>query len=303
MIQVNHRLIVITAAYNEVESIAKAITSMLSQTVRPKIYYVVSDGSTDGTDEIIKNFAAQYDFVKYVRREKPSGDFSRTETVSPGKVGCIRQVLNEIFEDDYEFLGILDADIVLPNNYYERILEEFSRNPQLGIAACFLRSILPDGSIAPGGFFNEEAAGGPVQVFRRECYQQIGGYVDRGHEDCVAAAMATKHGWMVRSFADMVGDHYVPASGYEMTISSKVPMLYRMGKLDYIMSVPFWFVVIQSAIRSLSYPIVIGGGARVVGYCAAVIRREDRAKIFDSRRESYRHYFGLLKKKVSSVIG
>jgi glycosyltransferase involved in cell wall biosynthesis len=273
---VTDRILVVTPARNEAHQIRATIDSVLQQSLRPWRYYLVSDGSSDGTDEIMEEYAEKYAFIRYLRREKPGEESNRVEQVAPGKVGAIENALLEVEKESWGYLAVLDADVVLPDNFYKRLLEEFLRDRKLGIAGCFLRSVLPDGNVAPGGFFNSDSVGGPVQVFRRACYENIGRYKSYGHEDCVAVIQAREKGWKVRSFADLVGDHHVPFEGYSPKIKYKVPALYKLGKMDFVMFVPFWFVLIQSGARMFSRPLVVAGMARLGGYLSAVIIRPDR---------------------------
>jgi len=287
---VTERLLVITPARNEAHQIKVTIESVLEQEHRPWRYYLVSDGSDDGTDEIMASYATKHDFIRYLRREKPADELERVEKVTPGKVGAIQQALESVFEGDIAYLGILDADVVLPVNYYKRLLEEFSRNENLGLAGGYLRSVLPNGNIAPGGFMNPEAPGGPAQTFRWKCYQDIGGYKPYGHEDCIALSEARNRGWQVRSFADIMVDHHVPYEGYAPTIHHKVPALYKLGKMDYVMFVPAWFVLLQSTARCFSKPYLFAGIARLTGYLSAIISHPTRMppqKSWWGRQRSY----------------
>ena len=118
--------VLVTAARNEEVYIEKTIKAVISQTTRPKKWVIVSDGSTDRTDEIIKLYANKYAFIQYVRVESQrSRDFA-------SKVYAIREGLKFLRRLDFSFLGNLDADVSIEPNYYECVLSKFQENPKLG---------------------------------------------------------------------------------------------------------------------------------------------------------------------------
>ncbi len=295
------RLLVVTPARNEAHQIKGAIESVLSQTLRPWRYYLVSDGSDDGTDEIMRSYANKYDFIYYLRREKPTEEMLRVERVTPGQIGSLNYALDDVGSQAWDYLAVLDADIELPSNWYEKLVHEFNDNPNLGLAGGFLKSILPDGAQAPGGFMNPDAVGGPVQMFRRQCFEQIGGLKTYGHADCVAVIQAREKCWGVRSLPQLVGIHHVPFDGYAPTIRYKVPALYNLGQMDYVMYVPFWFVLIQSTVRCFSRPWLVAGVARFSGYLSAVLTRPERTPPQESWWGRQKMYVETITRKLSRM--
>jgi glycosyltransferase involved in cell wall biosynthesis len=284
-------LLLLTPARNEEQMVGQVIESVIGQERRPDRYVLISDGSWDKTDEIMKSYAMRFDFIDYLRREKPQAELARLEKVSPGQIGAIQCGLQSVAGQIFDYVGVLDADVLLPSNYYRRIVEEFERDSKLGIAGGYLESILPDGRDASGGFKNPDSVGGPVQMFRFECYQEIGGLKTYGHADCVAVIQARESGWRVRSFPDLVARHFVPFEGYAPTIAGKVPSLYHLGKMDYVMYVPVWFVLLQSAARCFSRPYLFAGAARLFGFIVAIVdrlpRHEPTLKGFRKRQAMY----------------
>lgn len=299
------KLLIVTPARNEAHQIRGAIESVLSQTLRPWRYYLVSDGSDDGTDEIMRSYAEEYDFIHYLRREKPTEEMLRVERVTPGQIGSLNYALEDVGKHSWDYLAVLDADIELPKNWYEILIHKFNDNPDLGLAGGFLKSILPDGSRAPGGFVNPDAVGGPVQMFRRQCFEQIGGLKTYGHADCVAVIQAREKGWKVRSYPEIVGKHHVPFEGYSPKIRYKVPALYKLGRMDYVMYVPFWFVLIQSTVRCFSRPWLLAGVARFAGYISASVTRPERTAPEKSWVKRQKQYVATITSKLRrmSVIG
>jgi len=187
--------VLVTAARNEETYIERTIESVVAQTMLPRKYVIVSDGSTDGTDDIVKRYAAQHDFVELLRLED-NGARDFASQVYGQHAGVER--LQDL---EYDFIGMLDADISFEPDYYERILKKFQQNPRLGLAGGLLFDLY-------GGKWYQQKVdvslnvSGPVQMFRRQCFKDIGGYIPlaKGGQDAVAEVMTRKHGWEVATF-------------------------------------------------------------------------------------------------------
>ena len=119
----NRNYVLVSAVRNEEAYIDSTIQSLLAQTILPKKWIIVSDGSTDGTDEIIMKYTTQNDFIVLIRRKaKNEGvDFS-------SKVQAIYEGYNQLKEIEYDFMGILDGDVSFNPFYYETVLTKFNEN-------------------------------------------------------------------------------------------------------------------------------------------------------------------------------
>src|SRR5437660_3604569 len=121
-----------TAAYNEELHIEKTITSVLQQTLRPERWMIVSDGSTDRTNEIIERYASQHDFIRFLRLTRaPGHSFS-------SKVVALNKGLVLIKGTPFDFIGNLDADVSVGPTYFEQLTKQFETSPQLGLASGFV---------------------------------------------------------------------------------------------------------------------------------------------------------------------
>jgi len=295
--------VIVTAAHNEAASLERLFGCVLAQTVEPLAWIIVSDGSTDGTDELARRLASATPWVRFERREKPAAESRRIEKVAPGKVGAIEAALASCVGLPYEFLAILDADVTIGPDYYERVLERFAADPGLGIAGGMVWNILPDGSPARGGFKNADAVGGPIQMFRRSCFEDIGGYKPFGHEDGRACADARRRGWGVRSFPDIRADHHVPAIGYASTIASMVPTDFYLGQMHYAMRMPLWFEALMALREGFQKPYVLGGAALVAGHLWALVRVKRKAPREVPFWRNQREYASLILSKARRVLG
>src|SRR5213593_4533112 len=102
----------ITTERNEATRIGLNIKSVLAQTVRPAKWVIVSDGSTDGTDEVVKTYAAQHDWIELVRQPE------RTERHFAGKADALNAGYGRVKDLEYEVIGNLDADVSFEEDYF-----------------------------------------------------------------------------------------------------------------------------------------------------------------------------------------
>lgn len=126
--------VIITPAFNEADYIGKTIDSVLGQTVRPLIWVIVDDGSTDRTAEIVKHYAAQHPWIRYVFRSKESG-----QSYYGSNVYAIMTGYELVKTLEFVFLAVLDADITLPKDYYEQIFMRFEETRSLGLLLVYIR--------------------------------------------------------------------------------------------------------------------------------------------------------------------
>lgn len=265
------KYVLITAAYNEERTIAGTIKSVLAQTHRPEKWIIVSDGSTDGTDTLIKGFSRQYGFIQYARQEKRASDKDRLEKVTIAQARAMAHGIDLMKSVTYKFLGNLDADTILTRNFYERIILRMEADKRIGIAGGGVYSVDTDGNILPGGFIQPDFVGGPVQVFNRDCLEEMGGYIEAGHADCVAVLRAKMKGWKVQCFPEVQAfQHEMPNN----TVRVKVPTCFRMGHMDYMMGGLLTFQLIRSVRRMINPPYFLAGTAMLMGYFSPLLRRE-----------------------------
>src|SRR6266576_4075738 len=125
--------VLITPARNEVAYIENTLRSVVAQTARPVRWVIVSDGSTDGTDEVVREYAARHDWIEVVRRPE------RTERHFAGKVDAFNAGYSKLRDLEYEVIGNLDADVSFDEDYLASLLRRFVENPRLGVAGTPFR--------------------------------------------------------------------------------------------------------------------------------------------------------------------
>lgn len=255
--------VLLTAAYNEEHYIDQTIRSVVAQLLRPKIWVIVSDGSTDRTDEIVRQYAVRHSFIRFIRREK---DHSR-EFAS--KVFALRAGLQTLTLDAVQFIGHLDADVRLDSFYFCNLLAKFGEDPELGIAGGWCIEKTPRGSWQPRPGNCTWSVPGAMQMFRRECYKDIGELlpIEYGGEDWYAEIKSRMHGWQVRSFPELEV-HHLRASG---TRASLLRYCYRAGFTDFALGSHPLFEVVKVVKMSATPPYFLNALVRMLGFLVAQV--------------------------------
>jgi len=256
------RYVLVTPARNEEQYVGLALDSMVTQTHRPERWVIVSDGSTDRTDEIVSRYQRDYDWIRLIRMP------SQRDRSFAAKVGCINAGLAELNDLEFEVVGNLDADISFEPDYFEFLMEKFAQNPELGVAGT---PFVESGRHYDYRFTNVEHVSGACQLFRRECFKSIGGYVPikGGGIDWTAVTTARMKGWKTRTFTEKTCLHHRQMGTGSAT---QLRAIYRHGQKDYYLGGhPVW-QLFRSAYQMTRPPHLIGGLCLLAGYVSASVR-------------------------------
>jgi glycosyltransferase involved in cell wall biosynthesis len=246
--------------------IEQTIKSVVTQTVLPVKWVIVSDGSTDGTDDIVQRYAAKYEWIDLVRMPE------RRERHFAGKVHAFNAGYAKVKDMNYDIIGNLDGDISFEEDYISILLDKFAENPQLGVAGTPFR----EGSEQYDyRFTNIEHVSGACQLFRRECFEAIGGYppLKAGGVDLVAVLTARMKGWQTKTFTEKTCEHHRKmgtASHHNLLVK------FKGGHHDYLMGVDVVWQFFRSLYQMSKKPLVFGGCVLLAGYLWAMITRVER---------------------------
>jgi biofilm PGA synthesis N-glycosyltransferase PgaC len=286
--------VIITPARNEEAYIEKTIQSVISQTVPPQKWVIVSDGSTDRTDDIVKRYAAMYSWIKLVRMPE------HRDRHFAAKVQAFSAGYQKVKDLQYDIIGNLDADLSFDKDYIEFLLSKFSEYPELGVAGT---PFVEDNSQGYDyRFTNIEHVSGACQLFRRKCFEEIGGYtpIKGGGIDWVAVTSARMKGWKTRTFTEKtIFHHRKMGTGKGHVLKAR----FRLGKEDYYLgSHPLWelFRVIY---QMKHQPFILGGVFLFLGYFSALLRRMERPIPPDLIKFYRKEQMQRLKGKVGRVLG
>jgi glycosyltransferase involved in cell wall biosynthesis len=260
--------VLLTAAHNEEANIARALQSVVQQSVLPKRWVIISDNSTDCTDEIIRKYTERHDFIKFVRVARPPGhDFA-------AKILALRKGFKLLQGVEYGFIGNLDADISLEPTYFQQLRQRMAETPSLGIASGFVYEEL-DGRLQAREHNRNHSVPHAAQLVRRECYEAIGGYaiLKFGGEDTHASTSARMKGWQARSFPDLKIYH----QRHTGNRGGQLRSAFRQGQMEYHLGYDILFEFLKCIGRMRERPFFVGGFLRLLGFAWPHIQKDKRA--------------------------
>jgi glycosyltransferase involved in cell wall biosynthesis len=265
---IGSRYVIVTAAHNEEAFMELTIQSVLAQKIRPVRWVIVSDRSTDRTDSIATSFAAQHDFIRFVRRDH---SLSRG---SASKISALREGIGQLADCEYDFIANLDADVSFDPDYFTFLLSQFQKDPSLGIAG----GVVCDphkGGFRPRVSNTLRSVAHAGQMVRRTCYDQIGGWMPLqfGGEDWYTEIRARKLGWRVAAFADQQLLHYRPTGGASPLIRHR----FSEGQMDHSVGSHPLFEIAKCARRLREKPFLLGSLVRMAGFLWSYVTRRPRA--------------------------
>ena len=282
--------VLVTPARNEAQFIDSTIQSVVAQTMRPLKWVIVSDGSTDGTDEIVSRYAVAHEWIELLRMPE------REERNFAGKAYAFSAGKARVDDLPYEVIANLDADISFEKDYFAFLLGKLADDPLLGVVGT--PYVEKTGERFDYNFTSLDHVSGACQVFRRECYEGIGGYVPVkvGTIDCIAVITARMKGWKTRTFTGKLCQHHRKVGTAQ---SGPMKANFYTGAMDYAMgNHPLW-QVFRIAYQMTRKPIVIRGLALGAGYFWALLLRAERPVSRDFMAFHRREQMERLKSKVT----
>jgi glycosyltransferase involved in cell wall biosynthesis len=260
------KYVLITPAHNEERFIAKTLESVTAQTLLPERWIIVDDGSTDNTADIVARYAARFSWIELVRQPQ------RADRSFAGKVHAFNAGLARVQALDFDVIGNLDADLSFDPDYLNFLMERFFEDPKVGVAGT---PFTEDGGYDSGkdSFEGENHVAGGCQLFRRKCFEEIGGYIPNpaGGIDWIAVTTARMKGWKTQSFPEKRFHHYrsLGTAGKSNWSAS-----FSYGEKDYYLGgSPLW-QVFRVVYRSTKQPLE--GAALFTGYLCAAVKRIER---------------------------
>jgi poly-beta-1,6-N-acetyl-D-glucosamine synthase len=277
--------VAITPARNEAAFIELTLKSMVVQTIKPVKWIIVSDGSTDGTDEIVLRYSRQHDWIELIRMP------DRRERHFAGKVHAFNAGYARVQGLEYEFIASLDADLSFDDGYFAFLLGKFDENPKLGLAGTPFR----EGNASYDYRFTSiEHVSGACQLFRRRCFEAIGGYVPvkGGGIDLIAVLTARMKGWQTRTFLETNCDHHRRQGA---AMHNPLGSWFNIGRKDYVLGGhPVW-EVFRWIYQMTRPPFIVGGCALIGGYLWSFLRRTERSVSVEVMRFRQREQMARLR--------
>jgi poly-beta-1,6-N-acetyl-D-glucosamine synthase len=261
------KYVLITPAHNEATFIERTLDSVIAQTRLPERWVIVDDGSTDATAKIVETYIDDHPWIELVRRpQRPDRSFA-------GKAHAFNAGWERIRSLEFDVIGNLDADISFEPDYFEFLLGKFKEHSQLGVTGTPMREANHDA--LKDTFYHFRDVFGACQLFRRECFAEVGGYtpIKWGGIDWIAVRTARLKGWETRSFPDKIFFHHRPMGE---TDSNVWKARFDYGRKDYFLgNHPLW-QLFRIGYQMFKRPYVVGGLALAAGYLYSIVVRTER---------------------------
>jgi biofilm PGA synthesis N-glycosyltransferase PgaC len=283
------KYVVISPVRNEEDYIQRTYESVVAQTVRPVQWIIVNDGSTDKTEAMVQAYAAEHAWIKLVTLTDRGFYFPGTGVVNVFNAG-----LAAVSVAEWDFVVKLDVDLSFEPGYFEELLNRFEKNPKLGMASgvTFLES---QGTWVMEPVMEDHPVG-PSKVYRRTCFEQIGGLKAVPGWDLADLLAAQMAGWQTMCFRDLMVKHYRPTGTRRDGLWARSVL---QGRFEYRHGYAFWYTVLKAVFHLFGSASVVASAGKIYGYIYAVFARDDYIFEEDMRKflraKQFHSFFGRLK--------
>jgi len=272
-----HKIIVVTACKNEERNLPKLIESMESQTIKPVLWLIVDDGSTDRTSEIIEEAKKKHKWIQSIRlngSKKRDLGLHYASILKKGFDNAIERCkINGI---NYEYLVNIDADMVLESAFFEKLIARFEKDPKLGVASGGIYHYKGKKIVRVN--VRESEPSGADMVIRRECFEDCGGFPVSYACDSVFNTKAKLRGWRTKRFENVIAIETRDTSSAEGYWRGYV----LRGRAAYYLNFNFFHVIFKSIMYLIRKPHYIGI-AYLYGYLSDILRRNSKIRDRDIR--------------------
>ena len=279
------KFVVITTVRDEEAHLRHTLDCMLRQTILPAEWIIVDDGSTDNTGGIIDEYAARYSWIRGVNRQNrgfrnPGG----------GVVEAFNEGYQRLRSDDWEFIVKFDGDLSFDPDYFERCFCNFGEDPKLGVGGgtiCYVIDGVKEFEQAPAFHVR-----GATKIYRRSCWEAIGGFWPVPGWDTMDEIKANSLGWKTAGFKDLHLVHHRPTGAADGFWSTLV----KYGRANYICGYHPLFMLGKCLRRFVRKPLVLGSVTLMYGYVTGYLMRipqvDDPAAIAYLRRQQLNRLTG-----------
>ena len=226
---------IVIPAHNESAFIKLTLDSLAAQTVLPKKVVVVNDNSTDNTAPLVIDFAHKNPWISLVNKSSEAIHLPGSKVIQAFQKGL------ETLDNNYDFIVKLDADLILPPNYFESIIKTFESDAQIGMVGGFAY-IEKNGNWILENLTDKDHIRGAFKAYRKACFAQMGGLKPAMGWDTVDELLCKFYGWKVVTIPELKVKHLKPTgANYNKTAR------YKQGEAFYSLGYGFWITTIASA--------------------------------------------------------
>jgi len=262
--------ILVSPCKDEGKYIEKTLISIQNQTIKPAQWIIVDDGSTDESMDIVRKYQVAMPFIKIISRAPQTG-----RNVGAGVILAFNDGMPHI-DVPYDFICKFDVDLDLPPRYFEILMTRMDQDPLLGTCSGKAYFIDPKTQEKRSELCGDEASVGMTKFYRRECFDEIGGFVAEVGWDGYDCHRARWFGWRALSWddTDLQFIHLRPMGSSQKNINKG---RIRHGKGQYHIGTHPVFFLASSALRAFKQkPYVTGTLYSIYGYLKAAYDGEKR---------------------------
>jgi glycosyltransferase involved in cell wall biosynthesis len=271
------RILIISPMRNEAAHVERVARSVAAQTLTPAEWVVVDDGSTDDTAAILRRLESDIPFMRVFSRRADQEPVADRLAVAAAP-RAFNYGLDRAEVHDWTHVVKLDGDIELPPDYFERVLERYEQDSEVGMAGGNL--VEPRGGRMVMIPIPPHHVHGAVKCYTRACFDAIGGVQQRLGWDTIDETYARMRGYTTRSYTDIVAVHHRPHGSADGTLRGRA----RHGECAYIAHFSLVWVTLRSVKIARSRPLGISGVAFLYGYVRSALRRVERVPDPEFRR-------------------
>lgn len=258
------KITIITPACNEEATLPDLINSVTNQTMLPTEWIIIDDGSVDSTSNVIKKASSIFSWIKYLRKEKK-------DVRSPGRSVMETFYFGHQFlkTKNYDFIFKIDADLVLPKNYIERVIGQFQSDKKIGICGgvCVVKN---NQNYEIESVTNLDHVRGAIKCYRKKCFDEIGGLVKAMGWDTIDEHTARFKGWDVKIITDLQIIHKRPTHSDFGVINAS----YRNGQMLYSIRMGIVLTLGNCIKLIFKKPYLIHSISMILGYVSCIITRK-----------------------------
>jgi biofilm PGA synthesis N-glycosyltransferase PgaC len=279
--------VIVSPVRNEGKFLSSTIKCVAQQSLRPNQWIIVNDGSSDDTLEVANSAATTYPWITVVNRHDRG-----VRKAGSGVIEAFYDGFQRIEDGSWSYLVKLDGDLSLPHDYFEKCILHFNSNPRIGIAGgtvCIINNDgLPEVESKVDPKFHVRGA---TKVYRKECWDQIGGLLKAPGWDTLDEVKANMLGWETQTIPGLNIIHHRPTGAAYGAWKDRV----KNGMGCYISGYHPLFMAFKCCRRLIEKPLIIGGVGLFYGFLKGYITRtpqiQDKALIKYFRNQQLNRLF------------
>lgn len=270
------RYLLISPGRNEAQYMRRTLDSVIAQSVCPKLWVIVDDGSTDESATILAEYAIRHDWIRIVTRADRGA-----RAVGPGVIEAFYAGYQTIDPNDYDYICKLDLDLILPPTYFEELMRRMESDPR--IATCSGKSYIWEGERFVSERHGDETSIGATKFYRRDRFQQLGGFVREVMWDGIDVHRCRMMGWQACSW-DVPELRFTHLRPQGTSDKGWITGRMRHGFGQYFMGTSPIYMLANAINRFTEKPYVLAGTAMLWGYVWSWLRRRARYENVEFRR-------------------